>query len=182
MIPLDNPAPQNVPFDARCLVSDTEGQWLLVKPRDGDDWRFPGGRSLSSHGPADICRRELWAQLDLNLTLNELMITTWTVPPGADEQGCLNFLFDCGVYRAGELSITIKQDDIVKTSWIGHRTALALLHPSDHCLISLSRGGQRYGEYFGDGAPDLDAPEGPLPTQAAGSVIALRPQDPPTAC
>jgi ADP-ribose pyrophosphatase YjhB (NUDIX family) len=181
MTPTDDPAPQNAPFDARCLVSDTEGRWLLVKPRD-DDWRFPGGRSLSSHGPADICRRALWEQLDLNLTSNDLMITTWTVPTDVDEEGCLNFLFDYGVYRAGELSITIKQDEIIKASWIDHRTAMALLHPSDHCRISLARGGQRYGEYFVDGVPDLESHEKPLSTQPAGFVIALRPQGPPTAC
>jgi 8-oxo-dGTP diphosphatase len=138
------------PINARGLITDVEERWLLVQSRHGgDDWRFPGGRGRAGESPAYTCGRELFEELGLILTPGDLIITTFTEPlsPAHRGQGRVNFLFDCGVHSAGELSITMQEEEITAAEWIPRAEALALLHPSDHHMISLARGGLHYGEY-----------------------------------
>ncbi|VVJ22671.1 Uncharacterised protein [Amycolatopsis camponoti] len=77
------------------------------------------------------------------------MVTTFTVPlrPEQDGRGRVNFLFDCGVHRGAELSITMQRAEIVATAWIHQAEAMTLLHPGDRHLVGLALEGRHYGEY-----------------------------------
>jgi 8-oxo-dGTP pyrophosphatase MutT (NUDIX family) len=138
------------PTNARGLITDTVGRWLLVQTRHGGPgWRFPGGKGKPGESPWDTCSRELREEVGVAVTLEDLLVTTFTVPlsPVQLGRGRLNFLFDCGVHRAGTLPIRIQRSEILAAKWIPQDEALPLLHPGHRHMIDQVRRGRHYSEY-----------------------------------
>ncbi|MFI5593636.1 hypothetical protein ACIA5G_52030 [Amycolatopsis sp. NPDC051758] len=100
--------------------------------------------------PAATCSRELHQELGLRMTPGDLLIATFTVPltPKHEGRGRNNYLFDCGVHPAADLSTRMQRAEIVATEWIPQHEALTLLHPGDQHMITLVRDGKHYGEYY----------------------------------
>ncbi|MEV7043956.1 NUDIX domain-containing protein [Amycolatopsis sp. NPDC051061] len=129
-----------------------DGTVRLVQPRRGRScWRIPGGRGKPGESPSGTCGRELHEELGLRLTPGDLMVATFTVPlsPEQEGRGRVNFLFDCGVHRAAELSIKMQRAEVVATAWIPQAEAMRLLHPGDQQMVGLAGEGLHYGEYLG---------------------------------
>jgi hypothetical protein len=84
------------------------------------------------------------------MTPGDLLVATFTVPltPEHEGRGRNNYLFDCGVHPAADLSIRMQHAEIVATAWIPQDEALTLLHPGDQHMITLARDGKHYGEYY----------------------------------
>jgi 8-oxo-dGTP pyrophosphatase MutT (NUDIX family) len=138
------------PTNARGLITDTEDRWLLVRPRHGrPGWRFPGGGGLPGESPSGTCSRELFEELGITVTPSGLLVTTFTVPrsPAQQGRGRINFLFECGTYRPGELRIKLQRREIASAEWIPQTEALPLLHPGNRHMIDLALDGRHYGEY-----------------------------------
>src|SRR5438477_348379 len=138
------------PTNARGLITDTEGRWLLVQSRHGGAcWRFPGGGGKPGESPWDTCCRELWEEVGVAAAQIDLLVTTFTVPrsPLQMGRGRINFLLDCGVHRAGTVPVRIWRSEILAAEWIPQDEALPLLHPGNRHMIDLVRRGQHYAEY-----------------------------------
>ncbi|MEV5721757.1 NUDIX hydrolase [Amycolatopsis mediterranei] len=174
------------PTNARGLITDTVGRWLLVQTRHGGSgWRFPGGQGKPGESPSDTCCRELWEEIGVAVTPIDLLVTTFTVPlsPVQMGRGRLNFLFDCGVHRAGTLPVRIQRAEILAAEWIPKAEALPLLHPGNRHMIDQVRRGRHYDEYVAASTPSPLHPQAESltrhPRKELGSLNG-EPSEPPS--
>ncbi|MFJ6939997.1 NUDIX domain-containing protein [Streptomyces sp. NPDC101132] len=68
---------------------------LLVNPTYKPGWDLPGGMAEANEPPDEALSRELKEELDLDITLQALLVVDWVPPHGPwDDQ--LAFIFDAG--------------------------------------------------------------------------------------
>jgi ADP-ribose pyrophosphatase YjhB (NUDIX family) len=94
-------ARKRVAVDA--LIRDHAGQILLVDPGYKPGWDLPGGMAEANESPTDCLRREIREELAIELHVGPMLVADW-VPPHGPWDDLLAFIFDCGVFTAGQLA------------------------------------------------------------------------------
>lgn len=77
------------------LISDEEGRVLIVKPSHKDGWIFPGGYVEVGESPSGAFRREMSAELGVDLVIPPRLLSI-DYRGSADEY--VMFIFDGGVF------------------------------------------------------------------------------------
>lgn len=106
------------------LITDEEGRVLIVRPAHKEGWIFPGGYVEVGEAPSAAFRREIQAELGVNLTANQrlLSIDYRGVP---DEY--VMFIFDGGTFSAEIISQIKLPPTLLEYRFVTPEEALTLL-------------------------------------------------------
>jgi ADP-ribose pyrophosphatase YjhB (NUDIX family) len=92
----------------KALITDDEGQILLVNPTYKDCWDLPGGMAEENEPPTAVLVREVAEELGVKVTVGDLLTLDWVGPHGPwDDQ--LVFIFEAhavGGDTGGQLRVT----------------------------------------------------------------------------
>jgi ADP-ribose pyrophosphatase YjhB (NUDIX family) len=95
-----------------CLVFDSDGQVLLVKPTYKLVWEIPGGVVEHNESPKQCCQREIKEELGLDLRIGRLLVVDYSSQMGPKTEA-LMFIFDVGVLTKPQIaSIALKADEL----------------------------------------------------------------------
>lgn len=83
------------------LLTDPDGQVLLVKPNYREHWTLPGGMVDHGEAPEQALRRELKEELGLDLAVGRLLVIDWAPAYALRPRPIAYFLFDAGVLDPG---------------------------------------------------------------------------------
>jgi 8-oxo-dGTP diphosphatase len=86
---------------AGALITNPDGQVLLVKPNYRDHWALPGGICEQGEAPHEGCARELLEELGLPIPVGPLLVLNWTAPEGERPKSIMHLVFDGGTLRDG---------------------------------------------------------------------------------
>lgn len=95
---------------ADVLLRDDCGRLLLVDPKYKPDWDLPGGMAEANEPPAEAVRREIREELGLDLSIGRMLCVDW-VPPHGPWDDLLNFIFDGGTLKSGQIAGLQLRDD-----------------------------------------------------------------------
>ncbi len=90
-----------VVVSAGALITDPNGQVLLVKPNYRDYWTVPGGICEHGEAPQDGCSREVGEELGLQIPVGQLLVIDWVAPFGMRARPMMHFIFDGGELQDG---------------------------------------------------------------------------------
>jgi 8-oxo-dGTP diphosphatase len=79
------------------LITDADGNVLLVKPYYRDHWTLPGGMVDHDETPETACAREITEELGLSLPVGRLLVIDWAPAYARRPRPIAYFLFDAGV-------------------------------------------------------------------------------------
>ena len=82
---------------AGALITDQDGNILLVKPYYRDHWSLPGGMVDHGETPETACAREITEELGLELPVGRLLVIDWAPALARRPRPITYFLFDVGV-------------------------------------------------------------------------------------
>lgn len=88
---------------AGALITDADGNVLLVKPYYRDHWSLPGGMVDHGETPETACAREITEELGLELPVGRLLVIDWAPATARRPRPITYFLFDVGVLYCGEV-------------------------------------------------------------------------------
>ncbi|MFF3556220.1 NUDIX domain-containing protein [Streptomyces tsukubensis] len=96
---------------AGALIGDGTGGFLIVKPGYKAGWNLPGGRVNDGETPSAGCRREIAEELDLELTVQRLLVSAYFVQP--DGGSHIYYVYDAGELAAEQQgSMRIQEGEI----------------------------------------------------------------------
>lgn len=78
------------------LITDLNGQPLLVKPSYKWEWTVPGGVAEEGEPPHLACQREVAEEVGLQVTPGALLAVNFIPAWGAQRKPIMYFMFDCG--------------------------------------------------------------------------------------
>ncbi|GIH07171.1 hypothetical protein Rhe02_52380 [Rhizocola hellebori] len=113
---------------AAALITDHDGNVLLVKPNYRNHWVIPGGYVDQNENPQEALARELHEELSLAVNPGHLLLIDWASPAGQRPRAIISFLFDCGQATAGDL--TINTDELETVGFYEPERCRQLLPPS----------------------------------------------------
>ena len=88
---------------AGALFFDDAGRVMLVHPVYKDYWDIPGGYVEAGETPRQACEREVAEELDLQMTVGQLLAVDWA--PHPDEGDKMLFVFDGGRLTPEQLAV-----------------------------------------------------------------------------
>jgi len=95
-----------------CLLFDSSGRVLLVKPTYKSVWEIPGGVVELNESPKQCCRREVKEEIGLVLKIGSLLVVDY----GRQEEfktESLMFIFDGGMLTESKTeTIHLKPDEL----------------------------------------------------------------------
>ncbi|MEN8173856.1 MAG: NUDIX hydrolase [Chloroflexota bacterium] len=97
---------------AGCLIFDSRGRVLLVKPTYKPVWEIPGGVVELNESPKACCQREVIEEIGLAVPIGHLLVMDYNSQSGQKTES-LMFIFDGGVLGEGEIAkIRLKPDEL----------------------------------------------------------------------
>jgi len=106
------------------LITDQSGQVLIVKPSHKDGWIFPGGYVEVGESPSEACRREILAELGVEIGgPNKLL----SVDYHSHTSEYVMFIFDGGVFTADMISSIKLPPQLLEYRFVPPNEALTLL-------------------------------------------------------
>lgn len=109
---------------AGCLLFDSAGRLLIVKPTYRESWLIPGGVVEANESPRDACVREVKEEIGLDCQPLRLLCVDYVC--GEDNYGeALQFVFWGGVMR--EKEIVLADEEISDYQFASVAEALNLL-------------------------------------------------------
>ena len=79
------------------LITDEQRRVLIVKPAHKDGWIFPGGYVEVGESPSEACRREIFAEIGVEITGPSKLLS---VDYHSRTNEYVMFIFDGGVFTA----------------------------------------------------------------------------------
>ncbi len=114
---------------AGCLLHDSEGRVMIVKPTYKDGWDIPGGMVDRGESPHAAVRRELNEELGLELDPGTLLCVDFN----GDQPGYLEslmFVFDGGLLVRDEIErIVLPEDELAAFRFVTRAEARTMLRP-----------------------------------------------------
>lgn len=108
---------------AGALITDPDGDVLLVKPSYRDHWTLPGGMVEHGETPEIACAREISEELGLELPVGRLLVIDWAPALARRPRPIVYFLFDAGVLH-GETAIRLPEDELDRYAFLRPGQAL----------------------------------------------------------
>jgi 8-oxo-dGTP diphosphatase len=96
---------------AAALITNPQGQVLLVKPNYRDYWNLPGGIVEDAEDPYDGCAREVREEIGLAVAIGALLVADWVPPRGERPRPILCMVFDGGILASDE-GIVIQREEL----------------------------------------------------------------------
>ncbi|MBB4932003.1 8-oxo-dGTP pyrophosphatase MutT (NUDIX family) [Lipingzhangella halophila] len=110
------------------LLTDQDGNVLIVDPNYRDDWTLPGGVVEDSEPPHLACEREVAEEVGLDRTAGTLLAVQWSAPSGVRTKPFVSLVFDCGIVDPGA-TITLQESELDDYAFVPPDRAVALLFP-----------------------------------------------------
>lgn len=108
------------------LITDEAGRVLIVKPEHKDGWIFPGGYVEIGEAPSDACRREILAELGVEMTGPDRLLS---VDYRGSTEEYIMFIFDGGVFTADMIQAIKLPPSLLEYRFVEPAEALELLRP-----------------------------------------------------
>lgn len=106
------------------LITDEQGNVLIVKPNHKDGWIFPGGYVETGESPSEACRREISAELGVDVNgPNQLL----SVDYHSRTSEYVMFMFDGGVFTADMIASIKLPPRLMEFRFVPPTEALTLL-------------------------------------------------------
>ena len=87
---------------AAALITNPDGQVLLVKPNYRDYWNMPGGICEDGEDPHAGCAREVREEIGLALPIGGLLVAAWVSPEGERPRPIMAMIFDGGTLDSAD--------------------------------------------------------------------------------
>jgi 8-oxo-dGTP diphosphatase len=95
-----------------CIIRDTSGRILLVKPTYKPGWEIPGGMVEANESPLQACLREAREEIELEVRLGRLLCVDYVGVEIAPFER-LMFTFDAGIISDLEIAqIVLPPDEL----------------------------------------------------------------------
>jgi ADP-ribose pyrophosphatase YjhB (NUDIX family) len=114
---------------AAALITDPDGQVLLVKPNYRDYWNLPGGICEHGEAPHAGCAREVHEEIGLPLPIGRLLVTDWVPPSGERPRPIVCHVFDGGTLASAD-GIRIQREELDDYLFTDPATVGAYLPPN----------------------------------------------------
>jgi 8-oxo-dGTP diphosphatase len=114
---------------ASALITDPDGNVLLVDPNYRDHWTLPGGVVEDGEPPHTGCEREVAEEVGLHLSAGPLLACQWNGPAGRRPRAFMSFVFDCGTVPA-DVPITLQAEELDDYTFADPERAAGMLHPA----------------------------------------------------
>jgi 8-oxo-dGTP pyrophosphatase MutT (NUDIX family) len=140
---------------AGCLLTDSSGNVLLVKPTYKPPWEVPGGAVEPGESPLAACRREVREELGLDIRPARLLVVDYRGPQPGRREDALRFIFDGGQLAPGQVaSIKLDERELSEYRFVNPGRLASYVIPvlARRLQACLSGGGARYLE---EGEPVL---------------------------
>lgn len=106
------------------LITDEQGNVLIVKPSHKDGWIFPGGYVEVGESPSEACRREILAELGVEVNgPNKLL----SVDYHSRTSEYVMFMFDGGVFTDDMIASITLPPQLLEFRFVPPDEALTLL-------------------------------------------------------
>ncbi|MFN3188188.1 MAG: NUDIX domain-containing protein [Candidatus Paceibacteria bacterium] len=106
------------------FITDQSDQVLIVKPSHKEGWIFPGGYVEVGESPSEACRREILAELGIEISgPNKLL----SVDYHSHTSEYVMFIFDGGVFTADMISSIKLPPQLLEFRFVPPSEALTLL-------------------------------------------------------
>ncbi len=106
------------------LLTDTEGNVLIVKPNHKDGWIFPGGYVEVGEAPSEALHRELLAELGLTTTEPCRLLS---VDYRGNPEEYVMFIFDGGVLTAEQKAAIKLPPQLLEFQFVAPEVAKGML-------------------------------------------------------
>ncbi|KJK54983.1 NUDIX domain-containing protein [Saccharothrix sp. ST-888] len=113
------------------LLTDPDGNVLLLKASYRDSWLYPGGVIDQGESPEQCAARELREETGLSIQSLRLVVVEWRDPlpeQGQQAHPAVQFMFDGGTVSAGSV-IHPQAEEVAEYGFFSVPRALELLHP-----------------------------------------------------
>lgn len=106
------------------LITDAQGNVLIVKPSHKDGWIFPGGYVEVGESPSNAFRREIQAELGVELALPHRLLS---IDYRGNSEEYIMFIFDGGVFTEDMISSIKLPPRLLEFKFVAPEEALQLL-------------------------------------------------------
>lgn len=108
------------------LITDESGKVLIVKPEHKEGWIFPGGYVEIGESPSDACRREITAELGVEITALRRLLS---VDYCGNSKEYIMFIFDGGVFTPQSIHSIKLPPNLLEYKFVTPEEATHLLRP-----------------------------------------------------
>jgi 8-oxo-dGTP pyrophosphatase MutT (NUDIX family) len=139
---------------AAALITDPDGNVLLVKPNYRDRWTFPGGCLDAGEFPHDACRREVNEELGIDLDVGNLLVLDVAPPAEPRPRAIISFTFDCGTLPNGD-TLRLSPDELDAWAFLPPDEAARRLPDNATARVDAALTARRTGAtiYLANGQP-----------------------------
>ncbi len=114
---------------AGALITDADGQILIVKPTYRPDWLIPGGTVEADESPFQACAREVAEEVGIAIPIGRLLCVEYK-PAFGPKTESLQFIFDGGVLSASAAQrIKLPAEELSEYRLCPPEEAARLLNP-----------------------------------------------------
>lgn len=106
------------------LITNTEGNVLIVKPDHKDGWIFPGGYVEVGESPSEAFAREMIAELGIELNPPQRLLS---IDYRGNSEEYIMFIFDGGVFTEDMIASITLPPQLLECKFVTPNDALQLL-------------------------------------------------------
>jgi 8-oxo-dGTP diphosphatase len=106
------------------LITDEDGKVLIVKPDHKEGWIFPGGYVEVGESPSDAFRREILAELGIEIKPPQRLLS---IDYRGSSEEYIMFIFDGGVFTEDMIAAIKLPPQLLEYTFVAPEEALGML-------------------------------------------------------